>query len=180
MPRFPKVYPLDFNISGSATIRLFGRVAEASIHYVNAKLPVHRMICPNSITESDDCPICKSNGPFQVNRRLAYGWDCNAKRWAFYLAPIEAFIQIFSECKKVGVTEAMTDVGHGPDIFIQKLGMKTEIAIASETVGKERGPGNCPPAEIVFECISKQSIWKEFNSVDDVEREFPKDSSPDK
>lgn len=177
MPRSPKIYPLDFNTSGSATIRLFGRILEVKIHQAAAKLPLHRMICVNSIIDSESCSICQTSCP-SSSRYLAYGWDCNAKRWAFYLAPMNVFKEIFEECRKIGVTEVMTDVGHGPDVFVQKIGFKTEIAIAGETAGKERGPGGYPKLETVLESVKKQSIWNEFQTVDEVEAEYPKDIPP--
>ena len=185
MAKTRKIYPLDFDSSGSAIIRFFGKLAFAPLHPAEVKLPNYRLICPYELNNTE-CKLCavpevipedkaeKRTQRFFI-KQLSFGWDCRKKRWAFLLGSKFLFDDIFNKCIKVGTTIAMMEAGSGPDVYLQRMGYQTEVEVATNTIGKERGPQERPTIENVIKQILSESIWTKIDSLSEAERLYPKD-----
>ena len=170
-----KIFPqLDFDSSGSASVRFFGLVTELGIHYANAKVPMIRMICPKTIDTTNDCKVCTS-GSLPSSRNLAIGWDCRMNRWALYLGTTGTFSEIFKQCKAAGVTGQMMSDGLGPDIILQRIGSHTEVVIATETIGRQRGEVRIDDPIKIINDLAKESYYVKFDTIAEIEAAYPKD-----
>lgn len=164
---------LDFDSSGSASVRFFGLITELGIHYANAKLGMLKMVCPKSINTSFHCGPCES-GTLPNPRNLAIGWDCRMNRWAVYLATISTFQEIFKQCKAAGATGQMMSDGTGPDIILQRIGSNTEVVVMPETIGQKRGEVRTFDPTKVLNDVAGDSCYAKFESVAEVEAAYPK------
>lgn len=167
---------LDFDSSGSATVRFFGSITQLGIHYANAKLSMLKMVCPKSINASFHCGVCES-GSSTNPRNLAIGWDCRMKRWAIYLGTIGTFHDIFEQCKAAGATGKMMSDGTGPDVMLQRVGSHTEVVVAPDTIGQERGDDlDFEPMTVIkiLNEVAKESAYARFDTIAEVEAAHPK------
>ena len=159
-----KLPPLDFDLSGSATIRFFGIISNVGIHYVDASIPILRMICPNTISDKSTCKFCEAQKTEPAPRMLAMGWDCEKFRWCLHMAPESIFYAVMQKSKEAGVTPEMMKTGLGPDIIFQRIGSNTEVIVIAETIGQSRGSGEQPIFDDCLEAAANQSIWNKFEN----------------
>lgn len=184
---------LEFDASGSATIRFYGKMISVGLHYANAKTALVKMICPDSIDDNiPECNLCVLEKPSP--RFLAMGWDCNKQRWVIYLAPKSVFEEISNKCKPY-ISAKMMEDGQGPDVILQRIGTKTEVEALPDTLGRERGvwkdhsnwdaheikdgkilpPPTHPDPITVFEQVRLNSHWRNYHSIGSLEKDYPKD-----
>jgi len=164
---------LQFDSSGSAMVRFFDKLAEISVHWADAPIQQYKLACPEGKCKA--CPHVPS-----MPRRIAIGWDVSRGRWCVYMAHKNVFSQAFKLCRKQGVTPADMETGNGPDVLLQRMGMKTMVSIIPETLDDEP-PRTPPPPSLkaVIAGLYKKSIWNYLSSVQEAKDHFPaKDYSP--
>jgi hypothetical protein len=100
---------------------------------------------------------------------MALAWDCIAKRWAVYVGPEQVFSDVW---KASGVSKEVLEKGDGPDVLLQRMGVRTEVAVCPETVGKPIGNGMLPSMDTIIKQVEKASLWNTFDSTIAVERKY--------
>jgi hypothetical protein len=167
--------PLFFDSSGSAMARFFGKLGMIEVHWAEAKVPSLKMICPNSILKEKTCLVCKNDSGKKNShdRLISLAWDCKKNRWSLYLSSHLVFNEIFQQCNKVGVSNQLIENGDGPDVLIQRMGYKNEVAVLIETIAKTRGKDK-PDFDEVLKSAAKKSYWNKFDSTITLEQKYPK------
>lgn len=182
---------LEFDSSGTAVIRFFGKISKVKIHYASAKISMQRMVCPADV-RGLGCLVCEHEKAPLTERMIVVGWDCHKKDWCSYMASLPTFSEIFRQAKEAGVSSSQMEAGEGPDVYLQRIGAKTDVIIATETIGHPRGspedvwqtdkikngkivePKQFPDVDEVVIQISRNSAWRQYPSLAGLEAAYPK------
>jgi hypothetical protein len=166
------MYPreLSFDRSGSARIRFFGKNEDIVVHWAKADVKQLALICPG-----EKCLVCRAKSdPSPCIRRIGFGWDVKAKKWCLYVNSIRVFADIWVQASKCGATPESFQVGLGPEVLLQRVNGKTEVAVVPETIGKGEGlPATRPSIEEFLSAARKKSVYLKLDSAAKVESEFP-------
>jgi hypothetical protein len=167
---------VKFDKSGNARIRFFGVPLAVGWHYAKVNLSPLRIVCPNSFA-AGRCKMCR-DGATPSSRSMAKVWDCIAKRWAIYIGPYAVFAEAWEKSKSIGSSREMMEKGDGPDVLLQRIGMRTEVEICPETIGDARGNGNLPSLDELMDGLGKASVWNKFGTVAEVEQKYGWEKTP--
>lgn len=95
------------------------------------------------------------------------------------MATESTFDEIFKQCKASGVSPEGMVAGDGPDVMLQRVGSRTEIAINQDSIGQKRIPeGDAPEISKVLDHVVRQSYWKSIDSLAGLSEKFPKKKPP--
>jgi len=166
-------YPreLSFDRSGSARIRFFGKNENVTVHWAKADVKQLALICPG-----EKCLCCwAKSDPSPCAGRAGLGWDVKAKKWCLYIGPGMVFSDIWTQALKCGALADTFLSGCGPEVLLQKVNGKTEVAVMPETIGKMEGiPSTRPTIGEFLAAARKKSVYLKFDSAAKVEAEFPR------
>lgn len=171
---------LHFDASKSGVVRLFGSPTVVGMHYVEAGVPMPRLICPFSIDPRAKCKGCKDHSLTQ--RWISLGWDCLKRQWCFLMFTDKIKTDIVDKLAAAGATPSDIVDGKGYDIILQRIGKDTDVSLILQTKDELRGPkppfkegADKPPSmDSLLEHLKSKSAWKKFDNKDEIAAKFMK------
>lgn len=177
-----------FDSSGGSQVRFVGPKAYVEVHWAKfgAKIAQGKLVCANGDPDDEDpdegllisnshkekaieCKACKA-GVQSKTRGAAIGWDVTANRWCLFMASPSVFSDVFSKCKKYGVTPEVMIAGDGPNVIIQRAGMATIVEIVPESIGsRPQGKEKPPDLSMVLAGMRKRSVWTKYSTPEDID-----------
>lgn len=150
---------LKFDASGGAEIKFVGKPALVQLHWVSAKLPQHKMICPESFHGGATCLLCKAsmeatssshplispqNRAFSSERLVSMVWDIKHKGFRAWMTTRSVIANVYAKMRPLGISGPDMEAGRAADVLVQRIGNVYDIVIRPETVGMIRHSKRIP------------------------------------